>query len=221
MLQSHSMVLSGNNFFQWNQSAPPSSSHLCMTLEDGCSMSSHCCRSAPIESQLYKLYLATLGCYISLFAQELCQIPRRSLVASPFLLPRLPNLTCTFLQKHLHPLSPNPFGIIKIFQWQTVLKSLQKICNRHLPVQGAISQLFQMVLSQDNGPMHLLQKPSHPSFLPLVEGTNVGLPHPLGKLLQEEFHLLQADWGFAFGPTQVRQISDLIICIEFVIRNLW
>jgi len=31
----------------------------------------------------------------------------------------------------------------------------------------------------------------------------VGLPHAFGKLLQGEFHLLQADWGFAFGPAEV------------------
>jgi hypothetical protein len=69
--------------------------------------------------------------------------------------------------------------------------------------------------------MLLLEKPSHPYFLPLVEGTKVGLPHLFGKLLQGEFRLLQADWGFAFSPAQVRRIIALGICIEFVIRNLW
>jgi hypothetical protein len=51
--------------------------------------------------------------------------------------------------------------------------------------------------------MLLLEKRSHLYFLPLVEGTKVGLPHPFGKLLQGEFRLLQANWGFAFGPAQV------------------
>jgi len=51
--------------------------------------------------------------------------------------------------------------------------------------------------------MQLLQIPSHPYFLPLVEGTEVGLHHPCGKLLQGEFRLLQADWGVAFGLAQV------------------
>jgi hypothetical protein len=60
-----------------------------------------------------------------------------------------------------------------------------------------------MVLSWDNGLMLLLYKPRHPYFLPLVEGTKVGLPHPFGKLLQGGFHLLQGDWGFAFHPAQV------------------
>ena len=64
--------------------------------------------------------------------------------------------------------------------------------------------LFQTVLSRDNGPMLPLETPSHPYFLPLVECTKVGLPHSFGKLLQGEFRLLQADWGFAFNPTQVR-----------------
>jgi hypothetical protein len=50
--------------------------------------------------------------------------------------------------------------------------------------------------------MLLLKKRSHPYFLSLVEGTKVGLPHPFGKLLQAEFHLLRANWSFAFSPAQ-------------------
>jgi len=169
------------------------------------------------ESCIWQLWEVTS----SFFACALCQIRRWSLVASPPLLPHLPNLTCTFFQKHLHPLLPNPFGIIEIFQRQPLLKSLQKICNCCLPVQGSISQLFQTVLSWDNGPMLLPEKPSHPYFLPLVDYTNVRLPHHFGKLLQGEFRLLQANWGFAFSRTHVRRIIALIICIEFVIRNLW
>jgi len=69
--------------------------------------------------------------------------------------------------------------------------------------------------------MLVLEKPSHPYFLPLVECPKVGLPHPFGKLLQGEFRLLQADWGFAFSPAQVGRIIALILCITFVIRNLW
>ena len=69
--------------------------------------------------------------------------------------------------------------------------------------------------------MLLLEKPSHPYFLPLVERTKVGLPHPFGKLLQGESCLHQGDGGLAFGPAQVRQIIALYICIEFIIRNLW
>jgi len=215
------MVLSGYNSFRWNQSAPPSASHRCMKVGISCWMSGHCCCSALDELQPWKLYLATLGHYLSLFSRALTQICRWSLVASPSLLPRLPNITCTFLHKHLHPLSLNPFGIIEILHWQPGLKSLQKICNRHLPAQGSISQLFQTVLSWDNRPMPLLEKPSHPYFLPLVEGTKVGLPHHFGKLLPGEFRLLQANWGFAVSPAQVRRIIALSICIEFVTRNLW
>jgi len=154
------------------------------------------------------------------FARALSQICRWSLVASPSLLPRLPNLTCTFFPKYLHPLSPNPFSIIEILQTPGI-ESLQKICNRHLLVQGSLSQPFQTVLSRNNRPILLLEKPSHPYFLALVECNKVGLPYPFAKLLQGEFCLLQAHWGFAFSPTQVQQIITLSICIEFVMSNLW
>ena len=77
-----------------------------------------------------------------------------------------------------------------------------------------------MVLSRDPGLMLLLLKPSHPSFLPLVECTKVGLPHPFGKLRQGEFGLLHVDWGFAFGPAQVQRIIAIIICPEFAVANL-
>jgi len=150
----------------------------------------------------------------------LFQIGHQMLIDSPSLLPRLPNLTCTFLQKHPHPLSPNPFSIINIFQKQPGLKSLQQICNCHQPVQRSISQHFRTVLSKDNGLMLLLSKPNHPYFLPLVEHTKVGLPYAFGALLQGVFHLLQADWGIAFSPAQVGLIIGLIIRIEFVIWNL-
>jgi hypothetical protein len=60
-----------------------------------------------------------------------------------------------------------------------------------------------MVLSQDKGPMLLLEKPSHPYFLQVLERTKVGLPHPFVKMLQGEFWLLLADSGFAFSAAQV------------------
>jgi len=66
-----------------------------------------------------------------------------------------------------------------------------------------------------------LKKPCHLYCLPLVERTKVDQPHRFGKLLQGEFRLHQADWGFAFGPAQVLQIVALIICIVFIIGNLW
>jgi hypothetical protein len=106
------------------------------------------------------------------------------------LMPHLPfflashNLACTFLEKHLHPLPPNPFNIIEMFHRQPGLESLQKIDNRCLPVHGSIAPLFETVLSPDNRPMLLPKNPSHPDFLPLVERTKVGLPHSFGKLVQ-------------------------------------
>jgi len=118
-------------------------------------------------------------------AHTLSQIHYRSYVASVDLLPRLPNLAYTYLRKHLNPLSPNPFGILIIFHRQACLKCHQKICNRRLPVQGSISQLFQTVLSPDNGLMLLLQKPNHLHFLPLVEGTKLGCPILLANCFKE------------------------------------
>jgi len=60
--------------------------------------------------------------------------------------------------------------------------------------------------------MLFLKEPSNPYFLPLVERTKVRVPHPVGKLLQRVFRLLQAHWGFAFSPALVRRIIALIIC---------
>jgi len=114
----------------------------------------------------------------------------------------------------------NPFSIIEIILWQPGLEFLQSICDLRLPVQGSSPQLFQSVLPPDYGPMLFLEAPSHPYFLPLVENTIVGLPHPFGKLLQGEFCLLQADWGFTRCTAQVRRIVVLIICIKIVIGNL-
>jgi len=101
--------------------------------------------------------------------------------------------------------------MFEIFQWQPSLESLQNICHHCLPFQGPSSQWFQTFLSPDNGPMLLLQKPSHPLFLPSVEGTDIGLPHPFGKLLQGQFRWHQDDWGVAFRTAQVRRIVALMI----------
>ena len=131
------------------------------------------------ESCILQLWEVTCG----LFAHVLCQIRRRSLVASPSFLARPPNFARTLLQQYLNPLSLNPFCSIQIFQRRPGLKSLEKICNHRLPVQGYISQLFVTVLSLEYRLILLLAEPSHPYFLPLVEGTKVRLPHPFGKFL--------------------------------------
>jgi len=169
------------------------------------------------ESCIWQLWEVT-SC---LFAKAQTQICHWSLVASHSLFPRLPNVTCTFREKNLNPLSLNPFRIIKTFQRQPVLQCLQKICNHHLPVQGSISHMFQTVVSPDNGPMLLLQNRSHPCFSPLVDDTKVGVADPVGKSRQGEFHLLQPDCGFPSGNALVQQAVAPIFCIEFVIRNLW
>jgi len=111
-------------------------------------------------------------------------------------------------------------SIIEIIQGQPDLECLQKMCNCRLPVQGFISNLLEAVLPPDYGPMLLLQEPSHPYFLPLVERTIVGLPHPFGKFLQGEFSLLQADWRYAICTAQVQRIVALIICIILVVGQL-
>jgi len=154
------------------------------------------------------------------FVWALSQIHRWWIVAFPFLFRRLSNFTCTFLQTHLNPMVANPISIIKINQWQPVLKCHKHICDRRLLVQRSITNLFQTVPPPDNGLMLLPQKPHHSYFLPLVECTVVGLPHPFGKLLQWEFGLLQADCRFAFCTTQVWQIVTLISFIIFDVAHL-
>ena len=76
-----------------------------------------------------------------------------------------------------------------------------------------------MVLPPENGLM-LILNPSHPYFLPLAECTVVGLPHSVGKLLQQEFGLLEGDSQFAFSTARVQHIIDNLICIIIVVRNL-
>jgi hypothetical protein len=127
------------------------------------------------------------------------------------------DIACTFLTKHLYPLPMNPFGIMELIQSQPGLKCLQTICNRCLPQQGSIPKLFQPNLPPDYGPILFLKQSSHSSFLPLVELTIVGLPYPVGNLLQGAFGLLQADWGLTLCTAQVRQIIALNICIILII----
>jgi len=87
-------------------------------------------------------------------------------------------------------------------------------------MQGSLWSLVPTVLPPDNGLILLVHKPRNPYFLPLVESTVVGLPHPFGKLLQWEFGLLQADWGFAFCTAKVRRIFALIRCILLVVEYI-
>jgi hypothetical protein len=145
----------------------------------------------------------------------------RLLVPLPWILPRLPNVDCTYLHTYHNPISSNPGSRFKNFQRKPAFKSLQKFCNCQLPVHGSMSHLFQLVWSPDYGLMLLLLRPSDPYLLPLLERTKLRLIHSFGKLLQGEFHVLQADWGFGFHPTQVQRIVTLIICTVFVIGNLW
>jgi hypothetical protein len=122
-----------------------------------------------------------------------------SLGASPPLFPHLSNFECTLLGQHPDQLPANTFSMIEINQLQHIPEWHEIICDPCQPVQGPILNLFQIVLPTDIGPMLLLQKHPHQSFLPLVECTLIGLPKPCGKLLQCEFELIQANWGSAFS----------------------
>jgi len=41
----------------------------------------------------------------------------------------------------------------------------------------------------------------YPYFLSIIEGTSVEPTHAVGKLLQGEFSLVQADWSFIFSTS--------------------
>jgi len=209
ILQSDSEVLSGYNLVGWDQSIPPSNSHLCGSLESfagylGIVAIWHWTNHNH-ESCISQLGEVTAD----LFTHSLCQLCCWLIVASPSLVSHLQNLTS------------NQFGITNIVRIQPGLNCVQKISNCHLPIQGSISKLFQTVLSSNNAQILLLQKLSHSYFLPLVEGAIVRLPYPCGKWLQGEFQLVQADWGNAFGTAKVWWIIAFIICIVFVTGHLW
>ena len=85
-----------------------------------------------------------------------------------------------------------------------VLKSHQNIPKCCLPEQGSNSDQFQTFLLPDHGPLLLLQTRGHLLLLPVADGTQVGLPYPLNKLLQEVFCLLQTDWSYDFGTAHVQ-----------------
>jgi len=155
-----------------------------------------------------------------LVACTLAQIDHKKPVALHYIFPRLLIFTCTFVQKCLNPPPANPFHTVEIIQPQPVFECIQSICNHHLPFQGFISNWFETVLPQDHGLMLLLQKASHPCFLPLVESTAVSLPHCFAKLFQEEFSLRQADWQIAFYTAEVGQIVALTSSIIIIVRNL-
>jgi len=65
-----------------------------------------------------------------------------------------------------------------------------------------------------------LQKPNHPYYLPVVDHTDVGLPHIFDILLQGELGLLRADWRFAFSPSHIQWIFTVIMCLIFVVGQL-
>jgi len=63
ILQSDSTICFGHIWFQWNQSASPSDSHLCLRLQIVSQMCGHCCCSVPNKSHSLEQYLAILACY--------------------------------------------------------------------------------------------------------------------------------------------------------------
>lgn len=177
-----SMVFSDHKVFQWNHSAPRSTSHHFTKSEVDCWMSGDCCRLALKESQPWQLYLATLVHYI------LCCCPHA--LSNPSLATCCLSLPSSSPPEHqfhiasnlLIPHSMNPLGIVKNFPTQAIFKSFQKLYICRPPVPGSISKLFHSDLSWNNGLMLVLQKPSNPLILPLVECTNVGQPCHIPKL---------------------------------------
>jgi hypothetical protein len=162
-----------------------------MKLRVVCWMSGHCCCLALDESPPYKLCLSTLRRYLSRY--NLRSLPYPSLVSCYLTLP-------SFLppEPHLHLNSKSsPHTIAESIQYYRYFpkaaRTRQSTKNHQLqsPSAGFIWQLFQNILSRDNGRIHLVQEPSDLTLLPLVEQTKVGLPHPFGKLVQGECFLVQ------------------------------
>ena len=184
-------------------------------------MSGHCCHSALNESQPRKLYLATVGRYLSFCCQ--CTLPNTSPVACclafPSSLPPKPHL-------HISSTTSPPTVAESIRHYQkfpipaSSRRSLQNLQPLTPAARVHLSAVLNCSVPEEWTDASSKKKISHTLFLPLVEGTKVGLPHPIGKLLEGECLWLQADWGLAVGPAQVRRIMALIICIEFVIRIL-
>lgn len=108
-----------------------------------------------------------------------------------------------------------------MFQQHPFIKRWQTICNCNLWVQGSICKLCPTILPTHNTLILISSEPTFPHFLSLVECTNVGLPHLVGKLLQGEFSVLQTAWGFAFTATHVRHIIAHIIRILYIVDNVY
>jgi len=88
------------------------------------------------------------------------------------------------------------------------------------PVQWSVSNLFVIVLPPDTGLMLVVQIFSHVWCLLYVEHTIVSQPYPFVKLLQAEYHLVQADWCIALSTAHVRQIMILIIFSIIIVGHL-
>ena len=104
------------------------------------------------------------------FASALSQIRPQSHVALPSLLPHHPNCSCTLLQKHLFPLSPNPFGILGSFQGQPVVQNLQKSAT---------------AVSQSRGPSRCWFKPFCPRIIGRCFFSRTPASHTFFHLLNE------------------------------------
>jgi len=87
--------------------------------------------------------------------------------------------------------------------------------------RGLSATCFQQFCSQIMHCCDYRQRPTFPHFLLLVECTNVGLPHLVGKLLQVELSVLRTALGFAFTTTHVWQIIAHIIRIVFIVDKVY
>ena len=117
---SDSIIHLGLCFFQWNQAAPPSTSHLPMTY--GVVWRMWVNIFAPSRSQLQMMHMLTLSDCSLAFSVNIVS----NLSVGACYLAHLPSLTAKpllyNLSTHLNLLSPNPFHIIHIFERQPVLQ---------------------------------------------------------------------------------------------------
>jgi len=169
--------------------------------------------SALDESQWWLLYLATKGRYLSLFCPRAHPNPSpvACCLAFPSSSPSKPRL-------HISSETSEPIVAESIrHYWSLPRAATFRKSPKNLQLPSPNAGFHLAAVSNCFFPGYWTnassREPSHPYFLPLVQCTKVGLPHPFGKLLQAEIRLLQADWGLAFSPTQVRRIIALIICI--------
>jgi len=193
--QSDSMVLSGYNFVWWNQSAPPSASHLTSKLGVACWMSGHCCHSALDESQPWKLYLATPGWYLRLFCTRAHSNPSPVACCLAFSSSSPPEPRLHISSKTSPPTVAKSTRHYRIFQTQLGLNSLQKsataISQCRGPSRGCFRRFCHRIMDRCFFPAH----PATHTFFHSLNVLKLGCPILLANCLKENslcFKLIRA-----------------------------